>query len=52
LGALAQHFVVLIRNAAEGVDVNRPAPTIGEQIARRGKRFFVMAITDSIPRKV
>jgi len=36
--------------AAEEVDVNRPAPRLGEQIEPRGKRLFVMAITDSLPR--
>jgi hypothetical protein len=41
---------VFAASKTEGVDVNRPAPTIGEQIARRGKRLFVMAITDSLPR--
>ena len=35
--ALAQQFIVLIRNAAEGVNVNRPLPTIAEQIAQLAK---------------
>ena len=32
--ALAQHFIVLIRNAAEGVDVNRPRPKMYERLAK------------------
>ena len=32
--ALAQHFIVLIRNAAEGADVNRPRPNMYERLAK------------------
>src|SRR5436309_2268642 len=32
--ALAQQFTVLIRNAAEGVDVNRPRPKLRERLAK------------------
>ena len=32
--ALAQQFVLLMRDAAEGIDVNRPGPTFGERIRR------------------
>jgi len=32
--ALPQHFAVLLRNAAEGIDVNRRGPSIGERMAR------------------
>ena len=31
---LAQQFVLLMRDAAEGSDVNRPGPTIGERMQR------------------
>lgn len=32
--ALAQQFILLMRDAAADVDVNRPAPTIGERMQR------------------
>ena len=32
--ALAQHFIVLLRNAAEGVDVTRRVPSIGVRMER------------------
>jgi hypothetical protein len=32
--ALAQQFVVLLRNAADGVDVSKPIPSMRERIQR------------------
>lgn len=49
--ALAQHFIILLRNAAEGVDVLRRGPSIGERIERMEKMRTVSQLAQLTHRR-